>query len=1662
MYPTFNYLCSRVARWAAFFVLIFGLPAAAAAQCVGTTGLNLYWVGTAANGGGNYNDPAAWRVGSIGSGVEPCQSPRSSDNVYFTASSFAGAGATVTINANANCFNMFWDATIMTAPTLAGTYNKTLEVYGNMVLPNAGSLNFNYRGALIFKGIGANIFYLDARGHNMRVNDFRIDIDPLATLELLSPLVVNNRTGSNTYTPEDPNGGIIYHINGHFDTNGQPIDADGFVSSNSNTARRITFDGSRIDLLMNAGSNGSPIFGINTSLPAANFSAVGSHILLRTSSNSGGTLSMSFHSGIVLDTITLQTARHRTAWGGTLRADYMRVAAGTTVHNTTFDANTLELNNGSQIVLASGVFDNLIAPTGCGNVAIIESYATTTSSIQKKTAGHLVLNNVLLKKINGNTTGGRTYEANNSFDGGGNANIAITAPAACPTELYFRNTISDNWHDEENWYDAGGVQVMQLPSPNTDVFFNNLSGATRVLVNQNIAYCQNMTWLPTVVAGVRLQLTGNSLCVLGDVVFAPQMQQINGTSGHYEVATGLALYGIGKTLRTNAVPINITTSIAASSDYTLLDSMYCGGLFMRTNSILRASNLGISLSHFTMASRDFDNVRVHTRGGGWPLITQATSPIINYTNNCIFYINDVAPLTAQTIGGTFPTMVVDSRGDINLNATIREDLIVRRSANFAFRTGYSTNITVQGNAYFASGIEVLFSSLTSFFRVSGNLTAVGSCIQPNSIRTSTGDPIEFRINGVATIENAFLKGLNSTFPITAVNSIDGTSNTNITFSSGVGTTYYWRAKSSNPANFVGDWSDPEHWTTNPASTIGDNACVPTLADNVVFDVASRSASSNGCTISAQAFCNNLTATSDIIINSPTIAQAWYIGGNVDIANTVQISNYRGYMFLIGAGAFTFNTNGMGLRVRELVFDNPAGSWTLQSNLELDDAFSSTWSGRLFLNAGSLDLNGHDLTLHNGFVSETNKARTLIFTGSDINILMSGAYTTSTNQIRPWSILNAATMNLQAGTINMLDGSNSSSIELRLGDGLNYGIINITDANEIIYFRGNSQVQYGNFNSSAYFYNDMRFDSIGFHGGKTYVIAAGRTQTLNAPNGKMLSFGTSSSFVNLQSSTPSAKAYIYKDHGPGFCIDFLKVQGVIALRQNNIALVPAPYDATHTASLYFDTGNNCDDINGSATSDPNSIWRFSLQPLVTPQYDGTPIQQVCAVTTPASFTIPVVGTGDYVVNYTWVSGAANGSGIINATDSDGNGATAEQITVPINTSNPNITYTFLITTFRCGEETTPIPATITVQQPAANLLTGVLQTATCTFNNAPQWLTMIGSTNNRPMLSIMDYTGAGDNTALGSVQARTDFTATTQTVNIGGTNYPYLRRFWTITPTTNHAAFVRLYFTQTELNTLAAAPTYMGTYTGTLNPATQIQVVRYASGTVGVGAEQIIPHTVTPLTGAAAAPFSSTAGVICVEFYVPSFSAFIIVPTQEALLPLELQAFEAHKYSERQTLISWKVAEAEQTARYEIERSRDGIRGTVIGTVDSRRLAREDSYEFIDAAPHNGYNYYRLRSIDDDGTTHLSDWRTVLFGEESHTIQVLPNPAKEAATLRLGAAARIEVRLYNALGQLAFEQRFDSASDAFELPLAQLPSGVYSLQVLHLDSQSAQTIQLIKE
>lgn len=197
-------------------------PSGPSASCNGSgTSLNLYWVGTDASNNGNWNTPCSWRVGSV-AGVEPCQAPRSIDNVFFTSGSFAGSGGTtnITINTQARCNNFYVGSTINTlggTPTFSLNNPGFLEIYGSYTLQT--NINWNVVGGnssgpeLLFKSTNSGNTIFTA-GHNLSAVQF-------------------DGIGGEWALQDDFNAGSLNFVFGHLTTN------DGF---NDHDMNLLTFD----------------------------------------------------------------------------------------------------------------------------------------------------------------------------------------------------------------------------------------------------------------------------------------------------------------------------------------------------------------------------------------------------------------------------------------------------------------------------------------------------------------------------------------------------------------------------------------------------------------------------------------------------------------------------------------------------------------------------------------------------------------------------------------------------------------------------------------------------------------------------------------------------------------------------------------------------------------------------------------------------------------------------------------------------------------------------------------------------------------------------------------------------------------------------------------------------------------------------------------------------------------------------------------------------------------------------------------------------------------------------------------------------------------------------------------------------------------------------
>lgn len=1657
-------------------------------------GKQYYWKGNS----GNFNDPNMWWVDSYGSGTTATQAPNSTNSVFFTAAAFAAPNITITVDANSNCDSLIWENAISAAntPRLNGNSNVSIDIYGSFAL--ADNLNFQYQGMLRFRSQRNGIETIDPRGKMLQL--LKLDIDGSANTEfrLLSKLHVEDFSNNpSNFLPSQ--GGFIELLSGTFNTNGQEVSTDFFHSNNGNVDRGLLLNNSKITV---DGYHNQYAWLLDFDASTSNyttFDATGSHIVF---SWYNGYNWVSLGKGLAYDSITMETDPARPATSNNVYCylnlrdsrdcavdNFMLKARiyfiyGThefTINNLHFD-DKRALLGWHTVARPTIILENVYAPNHCDHFYPFSpvSNGTNEMTIRKLTPGTLTLNNVLLENVNCDVTGGRSYVANNSIDGNSNdPNWTINAPSA--RELYFRDNVDDNWHTLGNWEEKIGATFVPagcLPTPSDNVFFDANSYSTHTFVRfDSFAYCHDLTFDNSIASGSELRFF-NILNLFGDLRGCPNIRLRNSSQAY------IYAFGPNDTIQTNGANMDVHLYIEVGADYRFVGNYRAPNRSLYTrnsSSTIRAGSDSIFVLTMYSARLFMDSTQVYLYNNNrWAASDNGGTK--TYTGTTTFHFD---PTIASNVNmRTLPNVIFYKPANtIYYNTTIEGDITLMDNANFnySYYGNHSTqsiiNVTgsmalYDGDMNLTGGKQYAFSSRSgSSLTIAGDLNAVGNCAEQISIQTNGYDSgiIPITVNGTANIDYASLQGLdNAGNPtITANNSIDAGDNSNITFTTGTGVTFYWRAHQTDATDFEGDWSDPGHWTTNPASLIGDSACIPSILDSVIFDNNSFSVTSNGCDVQGYAYCRSLVFRADARLtglgtadgNGPESPNRIYIGESFLLANAMTNFDYRGSMHMVGSG--DVHPNGTTLEIFKLEFDNPTGTWNFQSDLVMDNSWTTSTVYRRYgifaLTAGTVNTNNHNLTIPAQFTSIGAENRTLNLGSSVINHLCNGTYYPHWSiQTRfPWDVRTSTNFTLNAGTSQIIFANNTTNFvydkNFYMGDGLSYYQVRFEDTDESPYVHNSANYSYAELLGTTYLYNDNSFDSLRLEGGQYYYFGAGSRQTLNAPHGKLIANGNSSSFVFIESMVSGTTAYLHKPYGYAFCIDFVKVKDIEGTKETNMAFVPltpTDFQVIHPF-LEFQTGVNSDNINNSATG----IWAFNLPPLVTPQLTGNDSLHICKYSSPLYAPLTVTGTGPYFLDYTWTDNNSNsGTNTLTFNDDDNDPVTPYTYNLPLPTTATEIQYSLKVQTSRCGDLTATTPVDVWVFAPEQDTLVNFPTTASCDLNNESAWYTFMDDVDGEPIVAMRDSVGPTDNDSLGITNVEVFFDPTIQTVNYLGVNYPYLERHWDIVPTNNGAARVRLFFTQTELNNLAGN-TYWGSHpsnpSGTLNPATDLQLLKYSSGTIGVGIPDVLPYTVVPMTGGITAPFADLTGVIAIEFEVVSFSHFILIPRQETLLDLDLSMFEATVVDENKVKVDWGSTNEQTLAYYEVERSQDAMNSELVGKVPAKGLA-DNAYTLLDEDAYKGTSYYRIKAVEHDGTITYSGWKVVNI-KGWDIVRVFPVPTSDYLNIELSSNehSAVTLEIYDALGMLVYQenQQIENANNQqLKMNVGQLSGGLYYLRI----------------
>ncbi len=129
--------------------------------------------------------------------------------------------------------------------------------------------------------------------------------------------------------------------------------------------------------------------------------------------------------------------------------------------------------------------------------------------------------------------------------------------------------------------------------------------------------------------------------------------------------------------------------------------------------------------------------------------------------------------------------------------------------------------------------------------------------------------------------------------------------------------------------------------------------------------------------------------------------------------------------------------------------------------------------------------------------------------------------------------------------------------------------------------------------------------------------------------------------------------------------------------------------------------------------------------------------------------------------------------------------------------------------------------------------------------------------------------------------------------------------------------------------------------------------------------------------------------------ITSFNLFTL-GSVSSIVPMKLLQFTAKPVNEG-TLINWKTAQEKNVSKHIVERSDNGTSFYTTGEVAAVNFDGIHQYQLIDPKKINGHAYYRLRTVDRDGSQNLSVV-IKLSAEITGTVQLLNNPV--SGTLNL--------------------------------------------------------------
>ncbi len=190
---------------------------------------------------------------------------------------------------------------------------------------------------------------------------------------------------------------------------------------------------------------------------------------------------------------------------------------------------------------------------------------------------------------------------------------------------------------------------------------------------------------------------------------------------------------------------------------------------------------------------------------------------------------------------------------------------------------------------------------------------------------------------------------------------------------------------------------------------------------------------------------------------------------------------------------------------------------------------------------------------------------------------------------------------------------------------------------------------------------------------------------------------------------------------------------------------------------------------------------------------------------------------------------------------------------------------------------------------------------------------------------------------------------------------------------------------------------------------------------------------------------------------PTPAAYTLSWALTAPLPITLESFTGVAKNCNTVLLNWRVSDAINFNRFEIERSTNGVDFKTVGSVSySAAIA---NYSYSENVFEKGAYQYRLKLIDTDGKNKYSPVAFIrLDCNQQQALLVYPNPAKDKVTIN-GLKGGEKITMYNAQGQLVLTKT--NTDYQLNIDLHLFRSGMYYIIVVDKNGEKINESKITK-